>query len=305
MESWFCIVNPAAAGGTAPRTWQQFENQLIAQGQPYTAHLTQATGHATSLVHQAIREGARTIIIIGGDGTVNEAVNGLMTQDMVPSHAVRLGFVRAGTGTDWARTHQFPARIPDLVSRMMQGSVRMQDAGKISYTRDGEDRVRYFNNVAGMAFDGYVVERTQTQSKHGLAGQAFYLMGLLRHMNTFSSPVMRIEGPDFVMEAPCFCLNAGICRYSGGGMQLVPRAIPDDGLLDITFIEHMTPAEVVRNIARLYNGTLYTHRKVHHFKTPHITVSGITPLEADGELLGTTPARIEVIPAALCVLGVP
>lgn len=302
--TWFIIVNPLSGGGKAKRDWQQIADLLEVEGVPYKQVFSEFSRHATLLATDAIALGYRKIVAVGGDGTISEVVNGIMRQEIVPSTEIEFAAIPIGTGNDWIKTHKIPKNYAQNVRILKEGKKVQQDIGKITFHNSTED-IRYFNNVVGLAYDAFVVDETLNVDKSGFLGQLIYLSWILKGLWKYPSTELKIESADFSYSGKVFCLNLGICRFSGGGMQTVPRALFDDGLMDITVIEHMPKLRVIWEIRRLYLGSIYSAKPVKFGRTNKVTISGIngftSSIEADGEALGEVPVTVEIVEKALCV----
>ncbi|MBK7336139.1 MAG: hypothetical protein IPJ00_08195 [Saprospirales bacterium] len=170
---------------------------------------------------------------VGGDGTNNETVNGILQQQAVAPSEVCYALLPVGTGNDWVRSLGIPKRLSHWLEMFLQGHTSLQDVGVADYHLDGAPRQRYFVNVAGMSFDAYVA-KFMDENRRFINGRFSYLLALVRCLAKYKLPPTRVHAEGFRVEDFCYTINAGICRYSGGGMQLVPHAVPDDGLLALT-----------------------------------------------------------------------
>ena len=301
QATWLVILNPEAGRGKSGQVWEAVVKEVKARqlGLRFDVRETRSPGHAITLVQQGIGEGLRQVICVGGDGTLNEVVNGLCLQEVVPSRQIRLAFLPAGTGTDWARCYKLPKQAAGMVDMLAEPFERLQDLGRVTYFRAGEPQTRYFANVAGMAFDAYIVAQQSGRPARG--GQTRYLFGLLRYLFRYQSPQVRALAPGVDWDAPTIVANVGLGRYSGGGMQLVPRSLPDDGLFDLTLVEAMSPWQVLRAVYRLFDGSIYQHPKAHHHRIAQLTIEAQpgSHLEVDGEWIGELPATFDLLPRAL------
>ncbi|MDV7391538.1 hypothetical protein RZS08_09305, partial [Arthrospira platensis SPKY1] len=181
-----------------------------------------------------------------------------------------------------------------------------QDVGLAEYTLEGAAFHRYFANVAGMSFDAYVA-RFMDEKSSRRGGRFAYLIALVRCLTSYRLPRARIRAGEFVLEDFCYTINAGICRYSGGGMQLVPHAIPDDGELALTVAKRVSKLGVLLATPYFYNGKIDRHPKVEIHSARAIQVEALDEdlplgLEVDGEFLGYTPVSLSVLDKALQVL---
>jgi diacylglycerol kinase (ATP) len=301
------IINPIAANGAAERAWPAIESALNAAGVSYSVQFTARSGHATLIAESAIIKGHRQIVGVGGDGTNHEIINGIMLQQAVPTHEVRYTMLPIGTGNDWARTYGLASDFATRLRTWEHPQTRLQDIGVVDYiSLEGQPARRYFANVAGMAYDGYVARRMTQDGKAN--NRLSYLLAVGRYLMAYTPNAARVTIPDIpTQEGDFYTINVGICKYSGGGMQLVPHAIPDDGLLAVTVARSMPRWEVLLQTPRFYNGSLLKHPKVSGYQTTQLQVEPLDPtqpcwLEADGELLGYAPATFSIVPNALRVV---
>jgi diacylglycerol kinase (ATP) len=298
-QRWIAILNPAAGRGRARARWPAIARELAAAGVQVELRETTCDRDATRLAREALQRGARRFLAAGGDGTLHEIANGLLGAGTRCTLAV----APIGTGNDWARGLGIPADPVSLARTIARGRTLALDAGRIEFTTaDGSDS-RYFLNVAGAGYDAWVLERLPSTGPHGLA----YLAGLLRGLWQYRSPRFELAAGDgspqpgrFRVAAPLFAAFAAIGRYCGGGMRMAPAADPTDGLLDLVAIPCLTPWETVRRLPKLYSGSLHEDPLVRFGRSTVLTIAAAPParVEADGQLLGHTPARIELVPRA-------
>lgn len=303
QAAWTVIVNPAANNGRTGRRWQSLEKQLRPVLSNMSVHISQAPGHAALLAEQAIAAGARHLIAVGGDGTNHEVVNGILRQTTVPPRDIVYALLPVGTGNDWIRTYGIPTRIGDWLAMLATGQTVWQDIGRIAYQGHDTRQERYFVNVAGLAYDAFVV-RYSEQHRGWLRNRFFYLLLILRCLFQYRLQCARIETDTTSIEDYFYTINVGICRYSGGGMQLVPQARPNDGLLALTYARRVSKLGVILNTWRFYNGSIGKHPQITTGQARYVHVSGKepVPLEADGEFLGWTPATFTILEKALRVV---
>lgn len=304
VSKWYMIVNPVAGGGKVKRCLDALSKHLANWDIDVQIHLTQHPGEATSLAAQALLTGYQKMIVVGGDGTLHEVVNGLMQKEASLPESFRLGVIPIGTGTDWAKMYGFPSSLPKQVEILQGGQLIRQDLGKVTFDQQGKEAVRHFVNIAGLGFDAQVVVNTQDQSKVGIKGQLVYFLGIFKTLLKYAPRSIRVVSPELSRTYESLSANVGICRFSGGGMQMVPHANPTDGLFDVTIIGAFSPMNVILNLLKLYNGRIYRHRLVDKIITDQIGFDSAQPIpiEADGESLGSTPATFSVVPKALPII---
>ena len=304
-NTYFFVLNPVAGGRKAEKNWDKLSEILEAEKIPYVVKRSENTNHIPILVREAIEQGYRKFIGVGGDGTINEIVNGIFSQTDVPTTEIQLGAIPLGTGNDWVKTHKIPKDIRKAVEVIKNGKIKNQDIGKITYQKGDTEKLYYFNNVAGMAYDGFVAKQTLSMDKSGAFSKLFYLWLVVKMLWKYEGSEFTIASDTFSYTGNVFCINIGLCRYSGGGMQTVPESIPDDGLFDITIIESMPRFKLLWEIRRLYLGNLYGCKQILLKRSNHFTVISKEKekdLEADGEWLGYAPVTFEIKPKALQII---
>lgn len=304
MKDWLVIVNPNAGIGKARKDWVQISGLLSRRGLNYLALFTEGPRHAIDLTASYIGKGFRKIIVVGGDGTMNEAVNGIFKQQTVPTTDISLGMLSVGTGNDWGRTFSIPKEYEKAIAVIKAGNSMLQDAGTVSYYNDDKKEERYFINMAGLGFDGLVAQKTNADKMKGKSNPLLYLANLVSSLFSFKSCGARVVVDGEELKDKMFSISIGIGKYNGGGMQQAPDAKPDDGLFDITLIKDMTKLSVVANVIRLYNGTIKKHKKVEGLTGKKVIIESDQPilLEADGESLGHSPFEFNIIPQSIRVI---
>jgi diacylglycerol kinase (ATP) len=295
------IVNPVAGANGTARKWPHIVELLKSLGLRFEHDLTEAPGHAIELARTAAGKGYQQVVSVGGDGTVNEVVNGLYAAGSIGE--VTLGIISTGTGGDYIRTIGLPRSYPDMCRCLMNSRRLTVDLGVVEYM-NGDDAVqRLFVNFAGLGFDAEIVRRT-TQQYKSLGSTAAYLMGLLATLVFYRNREVSlvIDGQVVNREVCTVVMNNG--RYGGGGMLTAPDADLADGLLDVLIVGNLNKADLLWSLPRIYKGTHLTHPKVELNKAREIEVRTEAPLylQADGELLGRAPARFRVLPSALNIV---
>lgn len=300
---WHIIVNPTAGGGGVQRLWPQIEQLLQEMGFSYSVYFTERRWHAPDLVEHIILKGGRYILGIGGDGTNHEIANGILGQSFVPSAEIYYALLPVGTGNDWARQYNISHEPRQRLGCLKMPETVLQDAGLAHYYKDGQAEKRYFVNVAGMAYDGFIGKKLMERPA---LNRGHYLLMVVQYLMEYRLTGARITFDGQSMEDNFYTINIGICRYSGGGMQLVPHAVPNDGLFALTYAGRLSKLEVLLQTHRFYNGSLLRHPKVGSAQARSIRVEQTgnypTLLEADGEFLGETPVEFTLLENALRVV---
>jgi YegS/Rv2252/BmrU family lipid kinase len=303
-QEWYVIINPNAGNGKGKKDWNRIADILKNNGIQFKVKPTERKGHATELTRELIAEGYRKIISIGGDGTLNEIVNGIFTQDHCPSTEIILSLIPVGTGNDWGRMFGIPLIYEGAVQVIKEGKLMLHDIGVISYFNGEEKAKTYFINIAGLGFEAVVVRKTNKQKDKGMSNKAIYFYNLLSSLITYRNTPVDITIDEKTIRAKVFSINVGNGRYCGGGMRQTPDALPDDGLFDITVIKEMGRIEIIKSLQLLYNGTIMSHPKVNGYRSNNLKVNSdsLLYIEADGESLGHTPVEFSIIPSAVNII---
>jgi len=303
-NEWLVVVNPNAGSGQGAKDWTTITSFLEKYKIKYRSVTTTKKHDAIRISRRGVEEGYRKVLAVGGDGTVNEVVNGCFRQKTCDTKELTVGVITVGTGNDWGRMFNIPMDYGEAVRVISQEKRILQDTG-IVYYFDGTRRLkRYFINIAGLGFDAIVCRNTNIQKDKGRSGKALYFWTLLKSLlgYRYTSTEVDIDGKVFRNEV--FTMSLGIGKYSGGGMIQTPNAIPDDGLFDITIIKRMRKGEVIRSLRMLYDGSILEHPKTAGYTGQVILVDSdpLIHLEADGESLGHSPIEFNILPQSINII---
>jgi YegS/Rv2252/BmrU family lipid kinase len=303
-NQWLAVVNPNAGVKKCEKDWKKISGLLNKHGINYKAVLTERRLHAIELTQQYIKEGYRKIISVGGDGTLNEIVNGVFAQKEVTTSEITLAVISVGTGNDWVRTFHIPNDYEEAIALIGKQDTFLQDAGKVTYINGSSPVTRFFINMAGLGFDGLVAQKTNADKDRGVGNPLLYFKNIFVSLFSFQSVQTRIVVDTREINTKIFSMGVGIGQYNGGGMKQAPDAIPDDGLFALTLIKDMSKWSVIANVRRLYDGTIGRHKKVEILKGKYIKIEPQVPvlLEVDGESLGKSPFTFDVVPKSLRVV---
>jgi YegS/Rv2252/BmrU family lipid kinase len=304
-QKWLIIANPSAGNGKVNRKLTFIEKLLQSNAIEYEMVRTKKRGDGIFLAKKGITDGFRNIMAIGGDGTNNEVINGIVQQKIVPSQSITYSLLPIGTGNDWIKTHGIPKNVENFISMLKKGKTTFQDIGVVTFIKNGEPQKRHFANVAGMAYDAFVVKKTEKQG--GIfSNKLFYLISLIRYLFQYKLQKAKIQFNDVELTDYFYTINVGICRFAGGGMEIVPHAVPDDGKLAITIAGRFSKLEVLLNTYRFYNGSIAKLSKISTHLSTNVKVESLEErpvfVEVDGEFLGNTPVEFGIIPKALKIL---
>ena len=304
-SKWFAIVNPVAGSGKGLDDWPVICRLLRASGIMPDFVFTERKYHAIELAVEAVNAGYRKLLVVGGDGTIHEVVNGLFIQAAAPTQDVLLSVIAVGTGNDWIRMFGIPRRYSEAIKAIAEGHSFLQDVGRITYMKSHVEQSRYMANVAGIGFDGFVNKQYNRLKDEGKYSKRLYIWSLLKSVMRYSSTGVKmwVDG-ELIVNELVYSGTIGIGKYNGGGMIQMPDAVADDGLFDITVIRKISRLGVLRRFMKLYNGKIYNIRKVSPYRGRTIRIES-TPeirVEVDGEALGFSPFGFEMIDRAIRVV---
>lgn len=281
------VVNPTAGRGDGLKRGEQIQKLATLWGMDYQMVFTNKPGQGYDLAQKGVAEGAEVLIAVGGDGTVNEVMRGIIDADKIQK--VQMGVIPAGTGNDLVRTLNIPFDVEEALQVIERGKAKMLDLGKVQ----GE----YFINVAGIGFDAAVGEEINLNVKM-LKGTAAYLYGVFKMLFQYKSPQITIRIDDTVLEGRYFLVAIANAKYYGGGMMIAPDAEVADGLYDVIVVKDVKQLEVIRVLPTIFRGNHISHPavKVYRGKKIQLDSSERVLVQTDGEIRGTLPMTFELEP---------
>ena len=292
------ICNARAGRGGVAKCLPEVRSNLEQRQLEYEIRYTSGSGDATRLAREALEGGSRFLVAVGGDGTVHEVVNGMIDEDKPVNAEAVFGVVAAGTGSDFIKTFGIPAMPAHAVAHLDGPESFPIDIGKITYSHNDAETVRYFANIAQVGLGPEIVDRAQRLPRW--LGPTVYLVAFWLSIRSYRSPNVTIDMVDRTYEGRMNNLVVANGQFFGGGMKIAPKAAPTDGVLDIQ-IDHASKREALSFIQKVYKGTHVPHPNIEEAKRVKVAVKADRPLliEADGEVLGRTPARFDLLRDAL------
>lgn len=304
-KQWLVIVNPHAGSNKCQKDWPKIKRLLEEVDFDMKLLFTERQFHAIEMVKQYTEEeGFQKILVVGGDGTLNEVVNGVFKQKRFKTTEITLGLITVGTGNDWGRMYEMPESYKKQIKMLQKGYTFLQDVGEVDYRFSEDKEMRYFINIAGMGYDALVAQKTNHMKQKGKGGAVAYLVNLISGLFQYKSIHLDITADGKkVFSGKVFSMSIGICKYNGGGMMQLPNAIPDDGLFDIMVIRKTTKLRIVTNIKHLYDGSFVNMPEVSMHTGKKVTIKSRPAhklyLETDGESLGHSPLDFMIVPKAI------
>ena len=289
------IVNPSSAGGSTGEEWPQIASELRSQFGAFRPLFTRKRGDAATLASEAARKGAKFIIACGGDGTVSEVANGILSS----GKDVELGILPSGTGGDFRRTLEIPSQSRAAAKVLRTGRTVKIDVGRVSFVdHKGSEVMRYFVGVASCGMSTQVVERVKSEKV------SFASSLLQTAMRT--SPIRLAVQLDDSHERHLHVLNLCVAnaRFFGGGMKIAPDAKLTDGKFDVVGVGDLSALKLFTSAPRVYLGSHLSMPEVSHALARKVSVRSADrnleiALEIDGELPGRLPATFQIVPGAL------
>lgn len=302
------IVNPRSASGSTRENWSSLASELRAHFGAFSVAFTRAPGHAIELAQQAAESGRSLVIACGGDGTINEVANGILSS----GRDAELGILPSGTGGDFRRSLGIPRSIREAAESLRSGKTRLVDVGKVSFTdHHGASASRYFLNVSSVGIAAEVVKRVKSTKPldwlpaGSLRGRANFALAALQELLDREPVILRVRFDDddvHTVQTIAFCIaNA---RFFGGGMKIAPEARLNDGMFDVVNIGDIGTIRILANAYSIYRGTHDRLPEVKGRRARKIEIEvadkfGTADIEIDGELLGKLPAAYETVPDAV------
>lgn len=291
------IVNPVAGACSTRRKWPCISRLLKQIGLSFDYKYTEGVGHAKELAQAAVSAGYPYVVVVGGDGTISEVANGILS---APANDTTLGVISTGTGSDFARSVGIPRSYVNACSLLISPKRLSIDVGVVEYKNKGQSLKRFFVNSAYIGFGATVVEATERLPKY-FGGTIPYLTSVFRTLFSYRNKSVVLRIGDKVKSARILSVVVANGGYVGGGMHVAPEASLNDSLLDVMIIGDIGKFELLKALPTVYNGTHVTHPKVTMGRAAKVTIDTSERLlvSADGELLGEGPASFSIVPMAL------
>ncbi len=276
------VVNPVAGTGDFRNRWPVIKDLLVSAKSDIV--FTEGRGHAEEIARSSVRDGMDCLVVVGGDGTLHEAIQGLALSETAMAH------IPSGTGSDFARSLSNPS-ITSVMDAVKSENFSHIDLGLIL----SRDTMRYFLNILEIGFGSVVMKHVNS---HRRTGNSFN-KGVLASLVKLMAYNLALESREFTGRINTIEVVIANGRYFGGGMLASPGSSLNDGLLDIHMVGAMGRLALISRFSTLRDGTYLKDPRVTNFRTSFLKISGLAPMEADGENIGETPVEIRVVPSAL------
>ena len=302
--NWQVILNPHAGSGKGRRDKNKIITVLNNSGLQYILHESEYAGHSFELAKLLAVNGYTHFIVAGGDGTLNETVNGIFNGRNSHCSDIVVGMLPVGTGNDWIRTFGIPDHYQSAMDIIINCKTVVQDVGLIEYADQDKNIKRFFVNIAGFGFDAMVASQANKLKNKGLSGLRVYIESFLWSYFNYKAGQTNITIDDEVLNVNLFSVSVGIGKFNGGGMMQVPEANPVNGFFHVTIIRNLSIWGIISNFKKLYNGSFIRDYRVSTHIGKHVQISALRQLsgEADGETLGKSNYSLQIVHHQLRVI---
>ena len=299
FDGWFVIANPFSNSGKTAEIIDLAVEKLQSNLLSFEIRLTERPGDEIRFVKEATQAGYNKILAIGGDGTVQKVVAGITIQKNIPTEKMIFGLIPSGTGNDWAKSKNIPSNVSDAINLLINGSINEQDVGVAKIVGRSETKTRYFITYSGVGFDSFMLEKIKN---YKWLGKLSYLVCAIMNFIKYKNVALEVVTSKTKIDTSVFLLGIGICKYTGGGMQLIKNPKGDDGLLNITIAQEFSKFDIIRNFFNLFNGSIFKERKVLTLVDSSLKIrakNGSLVCQGDGEIFGAGKVEYSVIKKGL------
>lgn len=302
------IVNPNSGGGKTGREWPDLQRRIEARIGAVEVAFTKRSGHGIELAEEAANAGRKTIVAVGGDGSMNEIVNGVLRSK---KEGVEIGLIAQGTGGDFRKTLDLAHDLDAYLDALASGRTRKIDAGRVRYHEvNGEEKERFFLNIVSAGMGG-LVDRYVATASRALGGSFAYFGASFRALLQAKRGALRItvtrEGKTTTHRTETYVVAVCNGKYFGSGMKAAPMAEPDDAVLELITFGPQNKLAFAATSSAVYEGNHLRHPDALHVRGEHFRIELENEADArarflidlDGEPLGGLPMEVDVLPSAL------
>ena len=298
-NKWFAIANPKSRAGKSEALLNRVEALLIKNQIDFELHKTSVAGDEIMLVEKATSLGYRKILCIGGDGTIQKIVAGIQIQKNIPKENILFGLVPLGTGNDWAKSKGISLKISESIPFLNSGKIKTQDVGLANIKASEKEIKRYFITYSGVGFDSFMLKKIQS---YKWLGKFSYLFCALMNFMNYKNIEVEIETDDAKINSKVFLLGVGLCKFTGGGMQLIKTPAGSSGQLNMTIAQDLSKTEIIKIFFSLFNGGVFKKRKILTLSSEKILIvakNTVLTCQGDGEIFGAGKVSYSVVKKGL------
>jgi diacylglycerol kinase (ATP) len=301
-NKWAIIINLKSGKKNFRIQMYYLFKKLTDAGIAYEHRITEFAGHAVLIARNFAQQAYKNFLVVGGDGTISEVINGIFSADISSSDRLKIAQIPRGTGNDWARFWNMTRDYKHSIQIFLAGKSRKIDIGKVDFILEGESKRHYFINSVGFGLDAAVVHHTNRLKRYVGSHSFLYLLALLSAVFRFKSKPFKLSAQEKTIAGSLFTMNIANGCYSGGGMKQNPDAVPYDGLLDLMMARRPSFKDIFTALPLIFNGKLLEHPVIESFRSQKISLHTQNGryFEADGiTVYYTPPVEISIIPEAI------
>ena len=299
---WAIIINPKSGKKKYKKQSQELFQTLDDLKISYHHRITEFAAHATYIARSLTEQGFKNFLVLGGDGTISEVINGIFSANVATTQDIKIALIPRGTGNDWGRFWGITRNFKRSLHIFLRGKTQAIDVGKVSFSIESEKCTHYFINSVGFGLDAHVVRLTHRLKEVFGSHSFLYSVAMLLAVFTYKSHKGHITSVGHAFEGKLLTMNIANGCYSGGGMKQNPDAIPTDGEFDVMLAKQPRFVDIIGALTYLVRGKLTEHPVIMAYRTKSITVDleENARAEADGIVVnGISPYEVNVLPAAI------
>jgi len=301
-QVWAIIINPKSGKSKYRKQRKYLFGELKHAGIHFDYRVTKFAGHAIKIAKLFAERGYKKFLVLGGDGTMSEVINGIFSAETERTDDIRIAIIPRGTGNDWARFWGLTRDYKHATDIFLQAKSRFIDIGQVDYTLEGESTTHYFINSLGLGLDAKVVDLTHKLKRFTGSFSFLYTIALLGAVFTYRSRHLTLISDGKKQIENMFTMSIANGCYSGGGLKQAPNALPYDGLFDIMLARKPSFRDILSGLRYLFKGRLLEHPIITSLQANTLELHSNSDIlmEADGILVyGTPPYRVKIIPNAI------
>ncbi len=305
MKTFF-VVNPKSANGATARRWGELRAAIARTMTDFAVEFTRAPMDAVNITRSALKNGYQCVVAVGGDGTINEVVNGFFESEKVLNPDAALGVIPQGTGGDFRKTFGWSLDSDEAIKRLRVAKTRPLDLGQLEFQgHDGKTYTRYFANICSFGVSGLVDEEVNKTTKV-LGGKVSFMLGSLKALSKYRDQRVRLvfdEHPSEELSVTTLSVANG--KFFGGGMKVAPDADVGDGIFDITIWSGYGLSDFVLRSQGVYSGEHVNWKGTRVLRAKRVRAESDEKvlIDCDGEQPGVLPCTITILPGAIHLKG--
>ena len=299
---WAIIINPKSGKKKFRKQRKYLFETLKHNGVEFDYRVTRFAGHASKIASAFVEQGYKNIMILGGDGTTSEVINGIFSANIEKTDDLKIALIPRGTGNDWGRFWGLTADYKKSTEIFLKGKTQLIDVGKVEYDMEGKMEAHYFINSIGLGLGAVVVNLTHRLKEIVGSHSFLYTVALLMALFSYRPHKLKIHSEEKTLSHGMFTMNIANGCYSGGGLKQNPYALPYDGLLDVMIARTPRFTDIVSALLYLFRGKLLEHPVIESFRTRELLIQcdKNALMEADGIIVhGFSPFRVKILPNAI------